>query len=408
MTSQHTTTVSQVATTRAGGTPSRSRKDFFGGGIPWVKSGEVDSILIEDTEESLSDEGLHASTAQLLPAGTTLVALYGATAGKVGRLGIEAATNQAVLAVQANDSRDRDYLFYAIQYSSPALLRRLQGGAQPNLSGQMVRDLQLPWPSKRDRDQLVRLASSFDTAITAAEMASAAKRRLKRALMQELLKGTQRFRSFGLAGNGNKPPSGWQPCRLSDIATVRFSSVDKKSACDEIPVRLCNYLDVWRNDRIEDTMPFMAATATADEVNKFALLEGDVLLTKDSETREDIASTAWVRSAKNDMVLGYHLALVRPNKHVANGGFVAKQLMLPDFRKHFIRAATGATRYGLSLGSVLTAVVWLPSLAEQEAICRALDHVIDEEQLLESLIATLRSQRAGTIHRFFGGTTKDP
>lgn len=394
-------TLHEVATTSAGGTPSRSRKDYFGGGVPWVKSGEVDSVSITRTQESLTQAGLDASAAQLLPPGTTLVALYGATAGKVGRLGVTAATNQAVLAVRARREEDSDYLYYAVQLAAPALLRRLQGGAQPNLNSQMVRELLLPWPSKSRREHLVKLASSFDSTLAAAQALLASKSRMTHALMNELLTGKRRFPGFGSRGHGLTPPDGWRNAVLSNAMDIQFSNVDKKRQVTEAPVRLCNYMDVWRNDYIDDAMPFMAGTATATEIGRFALRKGDVLLTKDSETREDIASTACVLDVGGDLVAGYHLAVLRPLPDVAVGGFIAKQLMVPFFRRHFIRAAAGATRYGLSIESVRNATVWLPPVPEQDRIAATLQNADHDVALLKSFIIALSLQRKSAVTHLF-------
>src|SRR5512137_641696 len=88
--------IADVCGTTSGGTPSRQKAEYFGGAIPWVKSGELEDGLICETDESITREGLANSSAKIFSAGTPLVALYGATVGRTGLLGIDAATNQAV------------------------------------------------------------------------------------------------------------------------------------------------------------------------------------------------------------------------------------------------------------------------------------------------------------------------
>src|SRR5687767_1475709 len=87
-------TIQDVATTQTGGTPSRSQPEYFGGDVPWVKSGELRDGYVYSAEETITRRGLDESNAKLLPKGTLCIALYGATVGKVGVLGIDAATNQ--------------------------------------------------------------------------------------------------------------------------------------------------------------------------------------------------------------------------------------------------------------------------------------------------------------------------
>ena len=89
-------------------------------------------------------------------------------------------------------------------------------------------------------------------------------------------------------------PSDWQLTRLDDVADVLFSNVDKHTKENEIPVRLCNYVDVYKNDRITSSIDFMEASADQREINKFQIQRGDILATKDSETPDDIAIPALV------------------------------------------------------------------------------------------------------------------
>ena len=129
-----------VTQTFSGGTPNRSRLEYFGGNIPWIKSGELNQKWISKTEEFITEKGLANSATKIVPAGATLIALYGATAGVVGRTRISAAINQAVLAVIPDQKQiDDDFLAHVLNHIGSALLRVVQG-AQPNLNAGLVRD----------------------------------------------------------------------------------------------------------------------------------------------------------------------------------------------------------------------------------------------------------------------------
>ncbi len=130
---------SVLTTARAGGTPDRSRSDYYSGSIPWLKSGEVASPWIASTSEFLTEVGLAESAAWLVPAETVVVAMYGATAAQVGYLGTPAATNQAVLALVADPSRaDSRFLYHWMCARSSDLKKSATGAAQPNLSKGVV------------------------------------------------------------------------------------------------------------------------------------------------------------------------------------------------------------------------------------------------------------------------------
>lgn len=123
-----------VCSTTSGGTPSRRNSKFYNGDIPWVKSGELDKGLILDTEEKISEEALKNSSAKIFPKGTLLIALYGATIGKLAFLGIDAATNQAVCCIYKNENIDSNFLFHFLFFKKAYLVKQSIGGAQPNIS----------------------------------------------------------------------------------------------------------------------------------------------------------------------------------------------------------------------------------------------------------------------------------
>lgn len=134
------TSLAEVGEWCSGGTPSRRNSAYFGHGIPWVKSGDLPDGPIRRTEEQITELGLNNSSAKLMPVGTISVALYGATIGKLGLTTFPAATNQACANV-VPDTRliDPQYLFYYLMAAKDALIDKGQGGAQPNISQQILK-----------------------------------------------------------------------------------------------------------------------------------------------------------------------------------------------------------------------------------------------------------------------------
>ena len=170
-------------------------------------------------------------------------------------------------------------------------------------------------------------------------------------------------------------PEGWEVKRLCNVAELRVSNIDKKSFDDEQPVRLCNYVDVYKNDVIHADIPFMEATASQAEIERFRLRIGDVIITKDSEDWKDIGVPALVATEADDLVCAYHLALLRPIASQADGAFLFWHLLSPDVRWQFAIAANGVTRFGLSHGSIKELVLAVPEVSEQRAIAAHLDAV---------------------------------
>lgn len=166
--------------------------------------------------------------------------------------------------------------------------------------------------------------------------------------------------------------SGWTSHRLMDVAAVIPSGVDKKSHPDETPVRLCNYLDVYNNDEIDATLPFSPATASAVEIDRCRLQKGDVVVTKDSETPDDIGKPAVVIDNLQDVVCGYHLAILRPNQELTDSRFLGQMFRLPSFRKRLAQVANGAIRFGLTTTALSTIELCLPPLSEQKVVSKIL------------------------------------
>ncbi|MGH7717466.1 MAG: restriction endonuclease subunit S, partial [Gemmatimonadaceae bacterium] len=181
-------------------------------------------------------------------------------------------------------------------------------------------------------------------------------------------------------------PAHWEVHRLKAIAAVQLSNVDKKSVEGQEAVRLCNYTDVYYNDRITADMDFMTATATTDQVRRFSLRKHDVLITKDSESWTDIAIPAVVAEDLPDVLCGYHLAHIRPDGS-CHGPFLARAFSAVGPRDQFRVAANGITRFGLGGDAVASGAFAMPPEPEQRAIAAFLDR---ETARIDALVAKVR------------------
>ena len=202
-------------------------------------------------------------------------------------------------------------------------------------------------------------------------------------------------------------PEHWAVRRLRNVIDMRVSNVDKHVKEDENSVRLCNYVDVYNSDYINEQMSFMRATATAEEIERFRLEKDDVLITKDSETWDDIGVPALVTESAPDLISGYHLALLRPRVDELAGGYLLRTLQSKGLAYQFHIEAKGVTRYGLSHAGIKSVWLSLPPLSEQTAIVRYLDHA-DRRirrciRAKQKLIKLLEEQKQAVIHRAVTG-----
>jgi type I restriction enzyme S subunit len=191
-------------------------------------------------------------------------------------------------------------------------------------------------------------------------------------------------------------PAHWKINRLKLIADVFPSNVDKKEYADEVAVRLCNYTDVYYNDVITADMELMKATATQQQVEKFTLRSGDIVLTKDSETADDIAIAAYVPEDLPGIVCGYHLSIARP-KPAAVGAFIKRVFDAVYLKAQAEVAANGLTRVGLSQYALDNLLIAYPDRTEQSQIAHFLnqetskiDVLIDQQRHLIELLKEKR------------------
>ena len=150
----------------SGGTPSTTRQDFYGGHIPWITSGDLNARRITEVSIYLTQEGFDSSAAKMIESGDLVIALYGATAGVVAVTEIEAAINQAVLAIKTNRCNS-EYLFHHLARRKNQIVATYTQGGQPNLSGEIIRSLIIFIPPLEEQCAIAEVLSDVDGLINA-------------------------------------------------------------------------------------------------------------------------------------------------------------------------------------------------------------------------------------------------
>jgi len=179
-------------------------------------------------------------------------------------------------------------------------------------------------------------------------------------------------------------PTGWAGARLLEVAEAWTSNVDKHTVEGQPAVRLCNYVDVYKNDAITDSIDFMSASATREQIQKFRIRRDDTVITKDSETADDIGIPAFVEYEADDLICGYHLAIVRPDNRRVIPKFLYWALDSEPTARQWSVTAAGVTRVGIRSTDLNKVTFPLPPLDEQRAIAEYLDQ---ETAQLDALVA---------------------
>jgi type I restriction enzyme, S subunit len=199
-----------------------------------------------------------------------------------------------------------------------------------------------------------------------------------------------------------KIPLEWTVKCLKHVSKFELSTVDRHEYDDEIQVSICHYPQVYNNDIITKNTELSKGTCTENELSKFKLKKDDVLITKDSETPEDIGVPAYVDDDYNDTVCGYHLAHLTPKKNQLLGKFLFRYIQSNFVNAYFEMESNGVTRFGLGKYSINNLKIPVPSNTGQKQITSFLDKKIEkinhEISKNEQLIELLHEERQSTIN----------
>ncbi|MGB9929559.1 MAG: restriction endonuclease subunit S [Methanosarcina sp.] len=291
----------EVCQTTSGGTPSRKNPSFYDGNIPWVKSGELNYNIILETEEHISEDAIKKSSAKIFSKGTLLVALYGATIGKLAILGIEAATNQAVCAIFKNGIFESKFLYYLLFHRRQDLIKEGIGGAQPNISQTILKNLEIPiCPLPEQRaiiSKIEQLFSELDNGIANLKLAQEQLKVYRQAVLKKAFGGelTKKWRKqqIDLPGAGDL----LEQIRKEREETRKTSSKKQKHITlltEEKLIELPQVPEKWKWVKIGEVLDVFVGSTPSRKEPKFWrgdipwVSSGEVAFCRINSTKESI------------------------------------------------------------------------------------------------------------------------
>ncbi len=333
-----------ICETTSGGTPSRKNHGYFKGKIPWLKSGELGFNTIYDAEEKITKEALEDSSAKIFPKGTLLIALYGATVGRLAFLGIDAATNQAIAAIFTPKELDNKFLYWFLFSYRDKLLNERIGGAQPNISQGTLKNIKIPFPPLYIQQNIVskieKLFSELDSGVASLKKAKEQIKTYRQAVLSSAFSGR-------LCGNINdnhrnlihQIPLGEQKNFINEIPT---------NSSDE---RLRDRQEVGKNQNIDHLIHTQEVRAAAEpNLNYGSELPAGWKWVKVSDVGEIVTGTTPSKKVKE--YYGNDYPLYKPtdlnagiNTREANDNLstigISKARLLPE--KSILVTCIGAT-----------------------------------------------------------------
>lgn len=367
------TTIDEIGIVSSGGTPDRGNYNYFKGNIPWVKSGELNKGIVYNTEEKISEEGLINSSAKMLPPQALLIALYGATVGKLAILGIPAATNQAVASI-VSPVIDTRFLLYFFTRNREKLLSKRKGGAQPNISQRVIKEFPLPLPPLEEQHRIVskieELFSELDHAEEGLKKAQKQLEIYKQALLKSAFEGklTEKWRENNsltinwIEKSANKQhPKGWIWNNLGNIAHVSMG----QSPPGDTYNTLGNGMPLINGPVEFNKSPFSKTKKEKWTTQPLKTCkEGDLLICVRGSTtgRQNIAGF--------DACIGRGVAAIQASENVLNN-YLAYFTYFSE--RKIYEMGTGSTFPSISKEQISNILVPLCSINEQNQIIQELE-----------------------------------
>lgn len=393
-----------VASWGSGGTPSRKHEVYYNGDILWIKTGELNNGWIYDTEEKITDEGLKKSSAKLFPPYSVLIAMYGATIGKVAILGVPATTNQACACAVCNQSLLYMYLFYYCISQKNVFIEKGKGGAQPNISQIILKQHPIPLPPLSEQQRIVErieeLFAKLDEAKERLQEVVDSFAVRKAAILHKAFTGelTKQWRlENGVSDESWEEKKGeefFEYVTSGSRGWAKYYS-DKGS----IFVRMGNL----NHGTIELDFSDIQYVELPDQVEgqRSKLQKNDILIS----ITADVGMIGLVREDM-DAYINQHVALARPKDNLY-AEFLAWYFVSDVGLKQMQNKQRGATKIGLGLQDIRNIILKIPTLPEQHEIVRLIDALLAREraaqQAAEQALASIDLMKKSILARAFRG-----
>jgi type I restriction enzyme S subunit len=380
--------IGEVCKTGAGGTPLKSFKEYYEGGeIPWLLSGEVAQGEIFKSENFITQKGLENSSAKMFPVNTVLVAMYGATAGQVGILRFEAATNQAVCGILPNDRFIPEYIYYALLSKKAELISKAAGNAQPNISQIKIRNTEIPVPTLLEQKRIV---SIVDEAFEAIDIAIDNTK-------QNLTNARELFNSY-LNVIFTEKGDGWVNKKLGDISEVQSGGTPLRSKNEYWGGSMAWYSSGELNDLYTSIPERNVTELGLKNSNAKSFPKGSLLI--------GMYDTAALKMSILDREAAFNQAIagVKPSNEI-DLTFILHAIN--SVKPELLNLRRGVRQKNLSLQKIKDIVLAVPELREQQLVVRQLACMSKETQRLEAIyrqkLTALNELKQSILHKAFTG-----
>ena len=358
---------------KAGGTPSRKNKSYFGGDIPFVLIDDLTSsgVYLNSTKETISREGLDACSAWIVPENTVLLSMY-ATIGATVITTFPVATNQAILAIIPHENCDREYLTFCLQAHKAHLARLNVESTQKNINKGIVSSFPIPLPPLAEQKQIAHILSTVQRAIEVQERIIQTTTELKKALMHKLFTEGLRNESKKQTEIGPVPES-WEVVELGTLFEKQPQNGIYKHKRDYGTGTQILRIDDFSNDGDVVTRAGNLVALARSEIDTYGLEPGDIVINR-VNSLSHLGKTALIGQIDDEMVFESNMMRFSVDESQVRKEYIFKFLNSPLTKKQIIGTAKRAVaQSSINQGDVKSIIVPKPSLEEQDEIAGALE-----------------------------------
>lgn len=369
----------------SGGTPPRKEKENFEGKIPWFKTGELNNEYLYNSEERITQRALDNSSAKLYPPNTVIMAMYGATIGKLGILSVDGTTNQACACAKPNKYVLVKYLFFYLMSRKEDFIKKGKGGAQPNISQEIIKEYKFPLSPFQEQERIVeRIESLFlklDEAKEKIQMSLDSFENRKSAILYKAFSGelTKKWREE----NGISLDD-WNNGTLQSVCSIKITDgthQTPKYTSEENGIPFLSAKDIVTGKIKWDKIKYITEELHEELYKRVTPQKEDLLLAKNGTT--GIAAIV-----EDDKIFDIYvtLALLRADYKKVFYRFLYYLINSPICKEQFNSKLTGIGVPNLHLRDIRNVEIVYPSLEEQKEIVCILDTIFEKEQDIQQLI----------------------
>lgn len=398
-----------VASWGSGGTPSRKHEEYYNGDILWIKTGELNNGWIYDTEEKITDEGLKKSSAKLFPPYSVLIAMYGATIGKVAILGVPATTNQACACAVCNQSLLYMYLFYYCISQKNVFIEKGKGGAQPNISQIILKQHPIPLPPLSEQQRIVErieeLFAKLDEAKERLQEVADSFAVRKAAILHKAFTGelTKQWRWENGVSDESWEEITWGSFIEKIEAGKNWNALGRPPENGEFGVVKVSAV-TW-GEFLEDESKTCTEESQWNEEKRISV--GDFLFSR-ANTIQLVGNCVIVKDVKRKLMLSDKILRFSFSERVYDF-FALWYTRTSSYRKQIESVASGNQdgMRNISQNNMKTIIFPLPTLTEQHEIVRLIDDLLAREraaqQATEQALASIDLMKKSILARAFRG-----